>query len=100
MIGAQMEGLTKEEILDPAYGSFVLEIDNDLNPADLFKGLDIKPVGKTLEEAMKISNKDVAKSLEGLPPMKMHCSNLAADALQKAIEDYKNSISKSHKILK
>ena len=46
--------------------------------------------GKTLDEAMKISNKDVAESLEGLPPMKMHCSNLAADALHKAIEDYKN----------
>ncbi len=46
--------------------------------------------GKTLDEAMKINNKDVAESLEGLPPMKMHCSNLAADALHKAIEDYKN----------
>jgi len=45
--------------------------------------------GKSLDEAMKINNKDVAESLEGLPPMKMHCSNLAADALHKAIEDYK-----------
>jgi nitrogen fixation NifU-like protein len=52
--------------------------------------------GKTLEEAMKITNKDVAKSLEGLPPMKMHCSNLAADALRNAIEDYKNNVSKQH----
>ena len=52
--------------------------------------------GKTLDEAMKINNEDVAKSLEGLPPMKMHCSNLAADALHKAIEDYRNSVSKSH----
>jgi len=48
--------------------------------------------GKTLDEAMKITNQDVAESLEGLPPMKMHCSNLAADALRKAIENYKNSI--------
>ena len=44
--------------------------------------------GKTLEEARKITNKDVAKSLGNLPPLKMHCSNLAADALKKAIEDY------------
>ena len=44
--------------------------------------------GKTLEEAMKITRKDVADSLDGLPPIKMHCSNLAADGLHKAIEDY------------
>lgn len=46
--------------------------------------------GKTLDEAMKISNKAVAEALGGLPPVKMHCSNLAADALHKAIEDYKS----------
>ncbi len=45
--------------------------------------------GKTLEEAMKITRKDVAEALEGLPPVKMHCSNLAADALKAAIEDYR-----------
>jgi len=44
--------------------------------------------GKTLKEAMKIARKDVADALEGLPPVKMHCSNLAADALHAAIEDY------------
>lgn len=44
--------------------------------------------GKTLEEAMKISRRDVADALDGLPPVKMHCSNLAADALHAAIEDY------------
>ncbi len=44
--------------------------------------------GKTLSEARKITNKDVADSLGSLPPLKMHCSNLAADALHKAIEDY------------
>lgn len=44
--------------------------------------------GKTIEEALKISNKAVAEALDGLPPLKMHCSNLAADALHKAIEDY------------
>jgi nitrogen fixation protein NifU and related proteins len=47
--------------------------------------------GKTLEEAKKISRNDVAKNLEGLPPVKMHCSNLAADALHAAIEDYKKN---------
>ena len=45
--------------------------------------------GKTLEEAEKISKKAVASALDGLPPAKMHCSNLAADALHGAIKDYK-----------
>ena len=45
--------------------------------------------GRTLEEAEKISKKAVAEALDGLPPAKMHCSNLAADALHSAIEDYK-----------
>jgi len=44
--------------------------------------------GKTLEEALKITRADVANELGGLPPVKMHCSNLAADALHVAIEDY------------
>ena len=44
--------------------------------------------GKNLTAAAKISRQDVAESLEGLPPAKMHCSNLAADALHAAIEDY------------
>ncbi len=44
--------------------------------------------GKTLKEAFKITRKDIAEALEGLPPIKMHCSNLAADGLHKAIEEY------------
>jgi nitrogen fixation NifU-like protein len=44
--------------------------------------------GKTLEEALKITRADVASSLGGLPPVKMHCSNLASDALHAAIKDY------------
>lgn len=44
--------------------------------------------GKTIDEALQISRKDVAKELGGLPDNKMHCSNLGADALHKAIEDY------------
>ena len=44
--------------------------------------------GKSIEEAKKISNKDVAKALEGLPKNKLHCSNLGADALHMAIRDY------------
>jgi len=44
--------------------------------------------GMTLEEALKISREEVADELGGLPPIKMHCSNLAADALHRAIEDY------------
>jgi len=45
--------------------------------------------GKTLEEAMKITNAMVAEELGGLPKNKLHCSNLGADALHKAIEDYR-----------
>ena len=44
--------------------------------------------GKTIEESMKITNASVAQELGGLPPNKMHCSNLGADALHKAIENY------------
>lgn len=44
--------------------------------------------GKTIEEASQITNKMVAEALEGLPKQKLHCSNLGADALQKAIQDY------------
>ncbi|MEQ8174865.1 MAG: Fe-S cluster assembly scaffold protein NifU [Syntrophomonadaceae bacterium] len=44
--------------------------------------------GKTLEEAERITNRTVAEALDGLPPVKMHCSNLAADALHQAIENY------------
>jgi nitrogen fixation NifU-like protein len=46
--------------------------------------------GKHVDEAMKITRKDVADELEGLPPQKMHCSNLAADALREAIKDYQS----------
>ncbi len=45
--------------------------------------------GKDLNDAEAISNATVAEALDGLPPVKMHCSNLAADALHAAIEDYK-----------
>jgi nitrogen fixation protein NifU and related proteins len=45
-------------------------------------------MGKTLAEALKIARADVASSLGGLPPVKMHCSNLAADALHAAIKDF------------
>jgi nitrogen fixation NifU-like protein len=44
--------------------------------------------GKTLDEGLKITRANVADSLGGLPAVKMHCSNLAADALHAAIEDY------------
>ena len=45
--------------------------------------------GKTLDEALRITRQDVADELDGLPKQKMHCSNLAADALHRAIEDYR-----------
>jgi len=46
--------------------------------------------GKTIDEALEIGRKDVADQLGGLPDNKMHCSNLGADALHKAIEDYQS----------
>jgi len=49
---------------------------------------------KSLDEASKIKNKDVLEKLGGLPSIKIHCSNLAADALKIAIEDYKNKLKK------
>lgn len=51
--------------------------------------------GKTLKEAMRLTNKDVSSSLGKLPPIKEHCSNLAADALHEAIKDYLNKKGKS-----
>ncbi len=51
--------------------------------------------GKTIDEALKVTNKAVAEALGGLPPVKMHCSNLAADALHKAIENYKQNMQKN-----
>ncbi|MFW9923964.1 MAG: Fe-S cluster assembly scaffold protein NifU [Candidatus Thorarchaeota archaeon] len=45
--------------------------------------------GMKLDDALKLTRDDVAKALEGLPPHKMHCSNLAVDALHKAIENYR-----------
>lgn len=45
--------------------------------------------GKTLGEALKLTNQQVAEALGGLPPTKIHCSNLAAEAIHKAVEDYK-----------
>ncbi len=46
--------------------------------------------GKSIEEAKQITNKDVAKALEGLPKNKLHCSNLGADALHMAIQDFED----------
>ena len=45
-------------------------------------------MGKSLDEALEITNQAVAEALGGLPPVKMHCSNLAADAMHEAIKDY------------
>ena len=50
--------------------------------------------GKNLQDALKITRGDVADSLGGLPPIKMHCSNLAADALHAAIKNYLYKVEK------
>lgn len=52
-------------------------------------------IGKTLDEAEKITNQQVAEELDGLPPVKMHCSNLAAEALAAAIADYRKRAANS-----
>ncbi|OED29607.1 Fe-S cluster assembly scaffold protein NifU [Methanosphaera sp. WGK6] len=51
-------------------------------------------VGMSIDEAYKISRNDVAEELDGLPPIKLHCSNLAADALQAAIDNYRDKKAK------
>ncbi|MDR2708627.1 MAG: Fe-S cluster assembly scaffold protein NifU [Elusimicrobiota bacterium] len=51
-------------------------------------------IGKTIEQALNITNAQVAKELGGLPANKMHCSNLGADALHRAIEDYEKRSAK------
>ena len=51
-------------------------------------------MGKSIDDALEISNKAVAEALGGLPQNKMHCSNLAADAVHAAIKDYKERMSK------
>ncbi len=53
--------------------------------------------GKTLDEALKITNKMVMESLGGLPPVKVHCSVLAEEALHAAIQDYKDKLEKGEK---
>jgi nitrogen fixation protein NifU and related proteins len=47
-------------------------------------------MGKTLDEALQITRDDVAEALEGMPPSKIHCSNLADKGLHEAIKDYQN----------
>lgn len=56
--------------------------------------------GKTIDEAMKITRASVADSLGGLPPVKMHCSNLASDALHAAIKDYQEKREKKKEVQK
>ncbi len=46
--------------------------------------------GKSLDDALQVSKDQVAEALDGLPPAKMHCSNLAADAIKNAIENYRS----------
>jgi nitrogen fixation NifU-like protein len=49
-------------------------------------------IGKTIEEAKKLTKQDIVNELEELPPIKLHCSNLAIDALAKALENYEKGI--------
>ena len=51
-------------------------------------------IGKTLDEALDIKNRDVVETLQGLPPQKIHCSVLAEEAIKKAVEDYREKKSK------
>lgn len=54
--------------------------------------------GKRLDEALKISDKAIAEALGGLPPIKMHCSMLAREVLEKAINDYKTKMKKTKEL--
>lgn len=57
----------------------------------------VMAMGMSLEDALKMTRNDVAAELDGLPPHKMHCSNLAVDALHKAIEDFEERKEKEKK---
>lgn len=48
-------------------------------------------IGKTVDEALKLTNKQVIEELQGLPPQKLHCSVLAEDAIREAIENYRSN---------
>ncbi len=48
-------------------------------------------IGKSVDEALKLTNKEVVTELEGLPPQKIHCSVLAEDAIRVAIDEYRKS---------
>jgi nitrogen fixation NifU-like protein len=48
--------------------------------------------GKSIEEALPVTNRDVAEALDGLPPIKMHCSLLAEEAIKAAVEDYRERL--------
>jgi len=81
-VGKNSQG--KEFIKDIKFQTFgcVAAISTSSMITDLAKG-------KTLEQALKITSRDVAKALKGLPPIKLHCSKLASDALRAAIQDYR-----------
>jgi nitrogen fixation NifU-like protein len=49
-------------------------------------------IGRTIEEARKLTKNEVTEKLGGLPPLKVHCSNLAVDALKKALDNYEQGI--------
>jgi nitrogen fixation NifU-like protein len=51
-------------------------------------------IGKTIDEALKVTNADVVETLEGLPPQKIHCSVLAEEAIGEAIKDYRSKNTK------
>ena len=55
-------------------------------------------IGKTVQEALEVTNKAVMEALGGLPPVKVHCSVLAEEALHAAIQDYKDKLEKGEKI--
>jgi len=93
---------------NPACGDIMwmyIKVDKDKNGKEILKDIKFKTFGcaaaiatssmitqlakgKTLKEAGGITRNDVAESLKGLPPIKMHCSNLASEALRAAIKDY------------
>jgi len=55
--------------------------------------------GKTLDEALQVTNQDVAEALDGLPPIKMHCSLLAEEAIKAAVEDYQDKMTNDQRLM-
>ena len=83
--------IENDRIVDAKFQTFgcTAAIATSSTANDMSVSPEINLLGKTVDEALKITNAQVVEELEGLPPQKLHCSVLAEEAIKKAVEDYK-----------